>query len=509
MAKTENQFNGGLLEDVGIGEMEANRTPWEPDWKPATKIRLRAKRALHGWASLARRLAAPFRPRGGSNSASSRNNLRPTAWLDGLRGFAALLVYWHHHELWAHRATGQTGFFEHGFAYEGNYHFAALPVVRVFFTGGHFAVSTFFVISGYVLSAKPLSLIQDEREHAKLGDNIASALFRRWLRLYLPFIATTLVYLSCWHVLDLWVVDVTRQGTWAAEVWNWYLEFKNFSFVFNQGGKPWFSYNFHLWSIPVEFKGSVVVYTSLLAFSRCSKNARLGCEAVLISYFMYITDAWYCAMFVSGMLLCDLDLLAKKQRLPPILSRLEPVKKSIFYHLLAISLYFGGIPEAERDVQALRKMRGWYYLSFLKPQAFFDYKWFYLFWSATLLVSATPRVPWLKSFFEGGFCQYLGRISYSLYLVHGPILWTLGDRFYTAVGWHQEAQLTHLNHWADKAKLPKTGPLGLEVAFLLPHIILLPLTIWLAEIVTRVIDEPSVKFAQWLYSKMLPRAVKK
>ncbi|KAK7959345.1 acyltransferase 3 [Apiospora aurea] len=504
MAKMENQFNGGLLDDVDMGEMEANRTPWEPDWKPATQLRLRAKRTLLAWAYLVRRLAAPFRPKAGSSgsssSASSRMNLRPTAWLDGLRGFAALLVYWHHHELWAHEPNGQRRF-EHGFAYEGNYHFAALPFFRIFFTGGHFAVSVFFVISGYVLSSKPLALIHD-REYVKLGDNVASALFRRWLRLYLPFIATTFVYLSCWRALDLWIYDRTPQRTWVDEVWNWYIEFKNFSFVFNMGGLPWFSYNFHLWSIPVEMKGSIVIYTCLLAFSRCSKNARLWCCAALIFYFMYITDAWYCAMFVSGMLICDLDLLAKKQRLPPVLSRPSSAKKFIYYHLLACS-------EANRDALLLRKMRGWYYLSFLKPQAFFDCKWFYLFWAASLLVASTPRVPWLKSFFETGFCQYLGRISYSLYLVHGPVLWTLGDRVYTAVGWHQEAQLTNLPHWVDKVKLPRAGPLGLEVSFLLPQLILLPLTIWLAEVVTRVIDEPSVKFAQLLYSKTVPRSDKK
>jgi hypothetical protein len=33
--------------------------------------------------------------RGGAKKRNSR-----TAYLDGLRGFAAFLVYWHHHQLW-------------------------------------------------------------------------------------------------------------------------------------------------------------------------------------------------------------------------------------------------------------------------------------------------------------------------------------------------------------------------------------------------------------------------
>jgi peptidoglycan/LPS O-acetylase OafA/YrhL len=278
--------------------------------------------------------------------------------------------------------------------------------------------------------------------------------------------------------------------------------------VFNHGGETWLSFHTHLWSIPVEFKGSILIYTSLMAFSRITKNARLWCQVVLIFYFSYITDGWYCAMFVSGMLLCDLDLLAAKKQLPRVLARLEPAKNFIFYHLLVFSLYLGGIPAKNRDLSLLQEQRGWYYLSLLKPQAFFDYKWFYLLFASAFLVASVPRIRWLKSFFETRFCQYLGRISYALYLVHGPVLWTFGDRLYTAFGWHLEEQRANLHPWVDKLALPKAGPMGLEVSFLVPNLILLPLTIWVAELVTRLVDEPSVRFAQWLYARMLPHPVK-
>jgi len=429
------------------------------------------------------------------------DKLRATAYLDGLRGFAAFLVYWHHHELWAHHPS-QNQFFEQGFGHNGQRYFAAFPFIRNFFDGGHYAVSTFFVISGYVLSMKPISLIH-AGEQAKLADNLASALFRRWMRLYIPLFATTFVYMTLWHALGIWVSSTKPQSNYWDEIWFWYAEVKNFSFIFHQSDKPWLSYNFHLWSIPVEFKGSIVVYTSLLAFSRCTRNMRLICEAALIFYFMYIVDGWYCALFVSGMLLSDLDQLAAKNELPSFLKRMEPYKTIICYHLFVVSMYLGGVPAHNNNINDLAKNRGWYLLSFLKPQAVFDYKWFYLFWAAFLLVASIPSISWLKRFFETRFCQYLGRISFSLYLVHGPVLWILGDRIYTAVGWGQQAQLEHLAGWVDKFPLPKTGPLGLEIAFLLPHIILLPITIYLAELVTRIFDEPSVRFPQWLYKIVL------
>jgi peptidoglycan/LPS O-acetylase OafA/YrhL len=185
-----------------------------------------------------------------STGTKQQKQLRETAYLDGLRGFAAFVVYWHHHQLWP-REFGDL-ILENAFGYEKRYFLACLPGVRTFFSGGHFAVAVFFIISGYVLSSKPLKLIYAE-EYTKFGDNVASALFRRWLRLYIPLIVTTFLYMSSWHAFGgIWTKSPEHQSTYRAELWNWYKEFKNFSFVFRSGTHEWFHYGFHLWSIPVE-----------------------------------------------------------------------------------------------------------------------------------------------------------------------------------------------------------------------------------------------------------------
>ena len=438
-----------------------------------------------------------------SKSGGPRPVVRRTAYLDGLRGFAAFMVYWHHNQLWAHDGMTVGRPLENAFGYDNKYYFACMHGVRTFFTGGHIAVALFFVISGYVLSSMPIALLH-AGEHVKLGDNLGSALFRRWLRLYIPVICTTFIYMTSWHAFGIWT-NAKHQANYRDELWNWYTEFKNFSFVFDSGSEPWFSYNVHTWSIPVEFMGSLVVYTSLMAFSRCTRNARLWCEAGLIFYFMYIANGWFCALFVAGMLLCDLDMLASNNDLPRIFWKLEPFKELIFFNLFIIGIFLGGVPSHDSDIQTLRDSPGWYYLSFLKPQAVFDYKWFYLFWAAVFLVASIQQLPWLKSFFEMRFNQYLGRISFALYLVHGPVLWALGDRVYAAVGWERESHPDGIPEWINKFPLPKTGPLGLELAFLVPHLILLPVTLWTAEMVTRFFDQPSLKFSKWLYGKTLAR----
>jgi peptidoglycan/LPS O-acetylase OafA/YrhL len=435
-----------------------------------------------------------------SGAMTGNNKVVRTVYLDGLRGFAAFLVYFHHHHLWARGSIPVAPILENAFGYNRQFYFVSLPFVRNFFSGGHFAVAIFFVVSGYVLSAKPLSLIH-AGDFVKLGDNVASALFRRWLRLNIPLICTTFAYFTILHAFHIRTSATPMEKSYRDEIWKWYCEFKNFSFVFRTGGEPWFSYNFHAWSIPVEFKGSIVIYTTVLALSRATRNARLWCEVGLIFYFMYIADGWFCAMFVAGMLLSDLDLLATADNLPTFFSNLKPYKKIIFYTLFVVSLYLGGIPSHSFDVFVLRKSPGWYYLSFLKPQAFFDYKWFYLFWAATFMVSCIPHISWLKSFFETRFNQYLGRISYALYLVHGPVLWTLGDRLYAATGWLLDDHAMTIPRWINRFPLPKAGPLGLELNFWTAQLILLPFTLWLAELVTRAFDEPSVNFVNWAYKK--------
>lgn len=429
--------------------------------------------------------------------------LRRTAYLDGLRGFAALLVYFHHHQLWARDATRGDLILDNGYGYDNQYYFICFPGIRTFFNGGHFAVTVFFVISGYVLSAKPLSLIY-AGDYLKLGDNLASATFRRYIRLHLPVIATTFLYMTSWHLFGIWTEDAIHQQHYRDEVWQWYAEFKNFSFVFRTGGEPIFSYNFHTWSIPVEFRGSLIIYIAALAFSRCTRNARLGGEIALIIYYLYIADGWFGSLFMSGMFLYDLDMLAENNDLPRFFSILAPLKTFLFYIMFIIAMFLGGVPSHSADVQVLRDTPGWYYLSFLKPQAVFDYKWFYLFWAATLLVASIPRISWLKAFFEHRFNQYLGKISFSLYLIHGPVLWILGNRLYSATGYARESHTVGIPGWINAFPLSKAGPFGLDLAFWFPHLILLPFTLWLAELVTKTIDEPSVKFSSWLYKMALP-----
>ena len=310
--------------------------------------------------------------------------------------------------------------------------------------------------------------------------------------------------MSSWHWFGIWTVSPDHKPTYREELWNFYGEFKKFSFVFRTGGEAWFTYNFPTWSIPVEFRGSVVVFTSILAFSRATRNARLWCHVGLMFYFFYIVDGWFCALFVAGMFLAELDILARRDELPSWITRFEPWKTQISYACFCIAMLLGGVPAYTGKLETLTEAPGWKHMAIFVPGASWDQKWIFLFWSAIMMMTAIRNIGWLKAFFETPFCLYLGKISFSFYLVHGPIIWTLGDRLYAATGWYTEAHETNVPGWVDCFPISHAGPLGLEPSFLLPHIIILPFTLWLAEMVTKLVDEPSNTFAKCLYERTLP-----
>ncbi len=163
------------------------------------------------------------------------------------------------------------GRFENGFGYDGNRSFALLPGFRLFFTGGHFAVTTFFVISGYVLSLKPLQLLH-VGDHLQLGDHLASALFRRWLRLYIPLVAILFLTMTTTRIFGIWNSQLSNvEHITESNAWRFYVRISRTSVRFLTKRKSSSATATTLVD-PVEFRGSMAVFTSLFALSRSSNQ---------------------------------------------------------------------------------------------------------------------------------------------------------------------------------------------------------------------------------------------
>ena len=134
---------------------------------------------------------------------------------------------------------------------------------------------------------------------------------------------------------------------------------------------------------------------------------------------------WYCGLVAVGMLLCDLDLLAEKDQLPEVFTKLKPLAMHgwTYYALLLFGLYLSGAPRVF-DAAAMRENDpGWYFLASLVPGGVNDAKYFFEFWAATFAMISIPRIPWVKAFLELSFFRYLGKLSFaSKFLAYNPAL---------------------------------------------------------------------------------------
>ena len=120
------------------------------------------------------------------------------AYLDGLRGMAALIVYLTHHAYYAHEAP----LLHRAFGWRGQYFFAAAPGIRLFWSGGALSVALFFVISGYVVSLSALNSLH-KGDLLKLYNNLGTGLPRRFVRLYFPILCITFIIGTSWHLFGI------------------------------------------------------------------------------------------------------------------------------------------------------------------------------------------------------------------------------------------------------------------------------------------------------------------
>jgi hypothetical protein len=116
---------------------------------------------------------------------SRSERLGSTAYLDGMRGLAALFVYFCHY-------TYQCFVIAEGWgSKDTNYDLLKLPFLRFWYQGPPM-VCVFFVISGYALSLKPLKQMRSNAWDGFAG-TMSSMTFRRGIRLFLPTAVSTLM----------------------------------------------------------------------------------------------------------------------------------------------------------------------------------------------------------------------------------------------------------------------------------------------------------------------------
>lgn len=467
-----------LLSDEEIGEDQSQ--PEETPSKLSTWIRQIQHTIYAIFMALLPSFIAQF-----FKSDRTPRKLHPTSFLDGLRGCAAFIVSYFHFigatERWLLPSYGLNGD-------EMGSNFLQLPFIRVLFNG-RVMVHIFMVISGYVLSCKAIKLVRSNRQ-SEADDVVISLIFRRPLRLFLPCIAgLVLVDAEAWLGWQNWQAPDTiwgkimNIGTNAAHlIWSWDWD-REYSWLLNQ-----------LWTIPVEFACSMMLFVVLLGTSRLRSGIRIGLVTMLAIY-SHACMHWCPFEFMAGMLIAEVELvIAERSRnMGPQIEAASLEKQTraksaatILYNsfwttIFIAALFLAGYPQENADISW-----GFSYIVPFTPRIYLEagdvlpsYFWFSI--SAVMIVVSLFRVPFLRKPFETGFAQYLGDVSYSVYIVH-------------------YSKVLMLTNWITGKAHAIVGETDWQIkrdfVVILEVIMLMVVVIWQADLFWRFVDKPTVAFAR-------------
>lgn len=194
-------------------------------------------------------------------------------------------------------------------------------------------------------------------------------------------------------------------------------------------------------------------------------------------------------LFYSGFLLAELDirrraLSTSRFSTHPSFVHTQESRRwvwSVVYVVVFIAgLYLGGQPE--KDV---KHAPGWTFLFSLIPEHIRSKHRYWCNWGAMMLVWSTSNSAILQKIFTNRVSQYLGRISFSLYLCHGMIIHTLHYALMPAL-WQVTGRDTYVQQ---------------EIGFAISAAVVTVVLIWVSDVFMRLVDTPSVKFARWVEEK--------
>jgi peptidoglycan/LPS O-acetylase OafA/YrhL len=289
-------------------------------------------------------------------------------FLDGLRGWAAVVVLLHH-------------LFVDGLPANSFMADRALWA-KVFFLNGPLAVGVFFVISGFSLSIRYLQT----GDRRALGRMAAA----RYVRLALPIFAICAV---TYALLVSGIIPPAAQRPFPLDA---FLRFTptieglfSFSllkvFVAYSGAE---SYDPPLWTMTYEFLGSFMVFGLVLYL----RHSRLRRWLLAILFLTLTALQSYFALFVAGILIADLFPLVAASpaanRAGALLCGIGVLLVTLPHHWFA-AVFIGG---------------------------------------ATCLTAGAIVCAPVRRFFESRLSNFLGWISFPLYLVQAAVIYALASR---------------------------------------------------------------------------------
>ncbi|CZR53401.1 uncharacterized protein PAC_03279 [Phialocephala subalpina] len=422
-----------------------------------------------------------------------------TTYLNGIRGLAASLVYIQHvgYETWIHWGYGSR---------PSETYFIQRPLIRVIYSG-RFMVAIFFILSGYVLSYKPLQLAR-KHDSGALFVNLSSAVFRRTPRLFLPVVpimigTATIVYFGCYGDGNF-----TQNSCYEREssIWTQYTDYIPI-FIRMINPSVWDEYFpptvEPLWTLPMEFRGSMVVFLAVCSLGNIRPLPRISCMILLAGFLLHI-GRWDTFLFICGSVLAELRIFRNQASslynfeslylLSPKTSIIWKTFNAIFWiTALITSLWIGSWPaRGASNSPGFRTLFNWTpntynngYHSIGDNDRLVQCFWVSL--SALLLLLSFEHLSFLQKPFDSALAAYVGDISFSFYIVHWTMLHTVGQSIIgTAMRW-----------WPGG----RGAGVGYPTGFFVGVVLTTPVVVWVADVYWRAFDLGAVRTSRWLNGK--------
>ncbi|KAL2106182.1 hypothetical protein VUR80DRAFT_7103 [Thermomyces stellatus] len=465
--------------------------------------------------------------------------LHPTSYLDGLRGLAACAVFAYHYTDYNHKPFlphyGNNNPEEMGSSY------LQLPYIRLLYSGTPM-VHIFFVISGFALSFRPLRTLYsscsaagapDAQAIAKAHSILASSAFRRPFRLFLPPMITTLLTAA---IVRMGYMNkyMQPQETVKDQFYHWWDDvFHRITYPWAwDDGSPKSQYNPHLWTIPMEFVHSMFLFLVVLVSSRLrSTYVRQAFFALMMALVIW-NGRWAAFEFLGGALLADMYLAEQKHQQQAPDSR-EPEKEGLITPLQnggaspgsaparvcrSLPMVWRGLVDAFRILVLVGAgfilswpPRGgdmtetYTWIQSLAPETIVGEntdraKNFWLAVAAFSTVWASGRVALFKRVLNSAVAQYAGNISFCFYILQHPVLNLMQHNVLGSQAKPAQGDMPAQEPWGVRGMTDIKTPFQRTICWLIGLVIIGSVLVWLADLFTRMVDGPAVKFARWVES---------
>lgn len=320
--------------------------------------------------------------------------------IEGIRGLAAIIVVLHHFSLAFYPALN---FGEKHLTHIGNGKielFIAKTPLNIFYNGG-FAVCIFFILSGYVLS---------NSYHQTLNTKVLKQYaIKRYFRLLIPVSVTIFIayiFIKTGLLQNTGLDEITKTGDWLSGSFNQdgglADVLKNIFidvFFFNDN-----KYNPVLWTMTYELLGSFLIFFFLFIIHRLKYKKQLYITLILL---LFMTQNNFSAAFILGVLLNKIVVQDDKA------FTITFNNKYLLGGLMLLGLFFCSYP-LHRNINST-------FYRFITFSFLNNYEFYHVIGSfMVMFVILQSQI--LKRILSNKIFSFIGKISFSFYLLHFIIL---------------------------------------------------------------------------------------